>query len=266
MNIPSLKSLADIVKEAAGLMITDGFDILQKEGFANIVTSSDVAVQEFLCDRLGKLLPGSGFLCEEEDMHDTSHEQTWIIDPIDGTANYSRGIAQCAVSVALKQGADIVLGVVYLPRTGELFTAERGRGAWLNGRRISVSDRPFANSVMCTALPVYHKEHTELCSAIIRDTFMQCNDIRRFGAAAPELCYLAMGRCELYFEYTLSPWDFAAASLIVAEAGGTLTDLEGQPLTCTRPSGVVAANNGDNLRQLLDIIRENTTKHATGGK
>lgn len=266
MNTPSLKSLADIVKEAAGLMITDGFDILQKEGFANIVTSSDVAVQEFLCDRLGKLLPGSGFLCEEEDMHDTSHEQTWIIDPIDGTANYSRGIAQCAVSVALKQGADIVLGVVYLPRTGELFTAERGRGAWLNGRRISVSDRPFANSVMCTALPVYHKEYTELCSAIIRDTFMQCNDIRRFGAAAPELCYLAMGRCELYFEYTLSPWDFAAASLIVAEAGGTLTDLEGQPLTCTRPSGVVAANNGANLRQLLDIIRENTTKHATGGK
>lgn len=266
MNIPSLKSLADIVKEAAGLMITDGFDILQKEGFANIVTSSDVAVQEFLCDRLGKLLPGSGFLCEEEDMHDTSHEQTWIIDPIDGTANYSRGIAQCAVSVALKHGADIVLGVVYLPRTDELFGAERGRGAWLNGRRISVSDRPFANSVMCTALPVYHKEYTELCSAIIRDTFLQCNDIRRFGAAAPELCYLAMGRCELYFEYRLSPWDFAAASLIVAEAGGTLTDLKGQPLTCTRPSGVVAANNAANLRQLLDIVRENTTKHSTGGK
>ena len=164
MNIPSLESLVDIVKEAAGLMVTDGFDISQKDGFANIVTSSDVAVQSFLCDRLAALLPESGFLCEEEDMNDTSRELTWIIDPIDGTANYSRGIAQCAISVALKHAADIVLGVVYLPRTGELFTARRGCGAWLNGRRITVSARPFANAVMCTALPVYHKEHTGLCS------------------------------------------------------------------------------------------------------
>ena len=129
MNIPSLESLVDIVKEAAGLMVTDGFDISQKDGFANIVTSSDVAVQSFLCDRLAALLPESGFLCEEEDMNDTSRELTWIIDPIDGTANYSRGIAQCAISVALKHAADIVLGVVYLPRTGELFTARRGCGA-----------------------------------------------------------------------------------------------------------------------------------------
>ena len=256
MNIPSLESLVDIVKEAAGLMVTDGFDISQKDGFANIVTSSDVAVQSFLCDRLAALLPESGFLCEEEDMNDTSRELTWIIDPIDGTANYSRGIAQCAISVALKHAADIVLGVVYLPRTGELFTARRGCGAWLNGRRITVSARPFANAVMCTALPVYHKEHTGLCSAIIRDVFMQCNDIRRFGAAAPELCYLAMGRCELYFEYMLSPWDFAAASLIVTEAGGMLAGLAGQPLTCTRQSGVIAANNKENLQKLLEVVKK----------
>jgi len=256
MNIPSLESLVDIVKEAAGLMVTDGFDISQKDGFANIVTSSDVAVQSFLCDRLAALLPESGFLCEEEDMNDTSRELTWIIDPIDGTANYSRGIAQCAISVALKHAADIVLGVVYLPRTGELFTARRGCGAWLNGSRITVSARPFANAVMCTALPVYHKEHTGLCSAIIRDVFMQCNDIRRFGAAAPELCYLAMGRCELYFEYMLSPWDFAAASLIVTEAGGMLAGLDGQPLTCTRQSGVIAANNKENLQKLLEVVKK----------
>lgn len=256
MNIPSLDSLVKIVKEAAGLMVSDGFEISQKEGFANIVTSSDVAVQGFLCSRLAVLLPGCGFLCEEEDMHDTAHELTWIIDPIDGTANYSRGIAQCAVSVALKQGCDIVLGVVYLPRTGELFTAERGVGAWLNGRRISVSARPFANAVMCTALPVYHKEHAALCSDIIRDTFMQCNDIRRFGAAAPELCYLAMGRCELYFEYQLSPWDFAAAALVLTEAGGVITGLNGERLTFTRPSGVIAGNSSANHAQLLDTVRK----------
>lgn len=255
MNIPSLAELTGIVKEASGLMLTDTFEISQKEGYSNIVTSSDVAVQDFLCERLTSLLPGSGFLCEEEDIHDTSHALTWIIDPIDGTANYSRGIAQCAISVALKRDRDIMLGVVYLPRTGELFTAERGRGAFLNGRRISVSTRPFADSVMCTALPVYYKEHAGVCSSVIRDTFMECNDIRRFGAAAPELCYLALGRCELYFEYLLSPWDFAAASLILTEAGGVITDLSGQPLTCTKPSGVIAGNSRENLEKLLEIVK-----------
>ncbi len=257
MNIPSLDSLIEVVREAAGLMQTDSFEISQKEGFSNIVTSSDVAVQDFLCGKLAELLPGSGFLCEEEDMWDTSHEYTWIIDPIDGTANYSRGIAQCAICVALKHDADIELGVVYLPMAGELFSAERGGGAYLNGRRISVSGRPFADSVMCTALPVYHKEYADRCSTIIKEVFNECNDIRRFGACAPELCYLAMGRCELYFEYLLSPWDFAAASLIVTEAGGIITDLWGEPLTFTRPSGVLAGNSRSNHAVLTEIVTRN---------
>lgn len=238
-------------------MLTDSFEVSCKEGFANIVTSSDVAVLDFLCERLAAMLPGSGFICEEEDMWDTGSEYTWIIDPIDGTANYSRGIAQCAICVALKHETRIELGVVYLPMADEMFAAQRGRGATLNGRRISVSQRPFADSVMCTALPVYHKEHTELCAAIISETFRQCNDIRRFGACAPEMCYLAMGRCELYFEHQLSPWDFAAASLIVTEAGGIVTDPEGRPLTFTRKSGIIAGNNADNHRRLLDIVRRN---------
>ena len=256
MNTLSSETLITTVKEAARLMQADGFEVSYKEGFSNIVTSSDVAVQDFLCARLKELLPDSGFICEEEDMRDISHEYTWIIDPIDGTANYSRGIAQCAICVALKHGDDIELGVVYIPQTGELFHAERGKGAWLNGRRISVSQRPFANSIMCTALPVYHKEYTEVCSDIIREAFMQCNDIRRFGACAPELCYLAMGRCELYFEYLLSPWDFAAASLIVTEAGGMITDLDGSTPTCTCQCGIVAANSQENHTRLLNIVQK----------
>lgn len=263
MSIPSLESLIDIVRESAGLMRTDSFEVSCKDGFSNIVTSSDVAVQKFLCGRLATLLPGSGFICEEEDMWDTAHECTWIIDPIDGTANYSRGIAQCAVCVALKRDADIELGVVYVPMTGELFAARKGGGAFLNGRRITVSKRPFADSIMCTALPVYHKEYTGLCAGIIADTFRRCNDIRRFGACAPELCYLAMGRCELYFEYLLSPWDFAAASLIVTEAGGVITDLKGAPLTFTRKSGVIAANNADNHRELLGIVERNKENYQS---
>lgn len=236
-------------------MLVDSFDVSQKEGFANIVTSSDVAVQDFLKARLAELLPGSGFLCEEEDRHDLSHEFTWIIDPIDGTANYSRGIRECAICVGLKHNNAMEAAVVYLPRTDELFHAERGKGAFLNGRPIHVSERPFANSIMCTALAVYHKEHAQICSDIIVETFLQCNDIRRFGAAAPELCYLAMGRCELYFEYLLSPWDFAAASLILEEAGGVLSDLSGAPLDPTAATGVLAANSRESLDRLVGIVQ-----------
>lgn len=258
MNTPSLQQIIDIVKEAAGLMQTDAFEISKKEGFANIVTSSDVAVQDFLCGRLKELMPDSGFLCEEEDMWDTSHEYTWIIDPIDGTANYSRGIAQCAICVGMKHNEDMAMGVVYIPMTGEMFYAEQGKGAFLNGRQIHVSDRPFENSLLCTALPVYHKEYAQMCSDIIVEAFGRCNDIRRFGACAPELCYLAMGRCELYFEYLLSPWDYAAASLIVTEAGGTITATDGSPVKLTQKGGVIAANNAANHKQMADIVAEKT--------
>lgn len=260
MNTPSLQQVKDIVKEAAGLMQTDTFQISQKEGFANIVTTSDVAVQDFLCGKLKELMPDSGFLCEEEDMWDASHEYTWIIDPIDGTANYSRGIAQCAICVGLKHDDSMIMGVVYLPMAGEMFYAEKGKGAFLNGQPIHVSDRPFENSLLCTALPVYHKEYTQICSAVITEAFGRCNDVRRFGACAPELCYLAMGRCELYFEYLLSPWDYAAASLIVTEAGGTITSADGTPLSLTQKSGVIAANNADNHRLMTEIVIRNMRK------
>lgn len=250
-----VEELIEIVREAAKCMPEDAFQVRQKGGYANIVTTSDVAVQEFLRKRLSQAIPGCGFLCEEENHHDLRHEYVWIIDPIDGTANYSRGIRECAICVGLKHHNDMEMAVVYLPYADELFHAVRGQGAWLNGHHIHVSDRPFQNSIMCTALPVYHKEYADVCSEIITETFKKCNDIRRFGAAAPELCYLAMGRCELYFEYLLSPWDFAAASLILEEAGGCLARPDGQALNMTHPSGVAAANNKENLETLLKITK-----------
>lgn len=256
----TLETLIEVVKEASSLMVSNHFNITQKDGYSNIVTSSDLAVQDFLCKRLAELLPGSGFLCEEEDMQDTTHEYTWIIDPIDGTANYSRGIAQCAICVGLRVGTEMRLGVVYLPRTEELFSAEKGKGAFLNGKPIHVSDRPFDDAIICTAYSVYHKELTDVCSAIVADVMKECNDFRRFGACAPELCYMAMGRCELYFEILLSPWDFAAASLIVTEAGGVITDVTGRKLTCVSSTGVIGANTKDNHKTLLDIVSRRISK------
>ena len=265
----TIDRLKDIVRKASKLMLTDVFEIKSKDGFTNIVTSSDVAVQKFLCQALAQEMPGCGFLCEEEDVNNIGQEYVWIIDPIDGTANYSRGIDQCAICVGLRHmthyatddasvaetDGEMMMGVVYLPRTNEMFWAEKGRGAYLNDRQIHVSDRPFADGVMCTALPVYHKEYADVCARIIKDVFMECNDIRRLGACAPELCYLAMGRFDMYFEYLLSPWDFAAASLIVEEAGGCIVDLAGLPLTCTQPKGVLAANSKESLDRLQEIVQ-----------
>lgn len=250
-----LESVAGIVRSASALMQDVSFEVTEKAGYANIVTSSDVAVQDYLCGQLAELLPGSGFLCEEKDLRDDTHEYVWIIDPIDGTANYSRGIADCAICVGLKHREEMVLGVVYLPRSEEMFTAEKGKGAFLNGHPIHVSGRPFANALMCTALPVYHKAYAEVCAGIIGEAFQACNDIRRFGACAPELCYLAAGRCELYFEYLLSAWDYAAASLILTEAGGVVTALDGGPVSLGKGGGVLAANHVANHRQLLEIVQ-----------
>ncbi len=258
MVMVTLDSLIATVREASAFMATEHFDVSQKGGYANIVTTSDLAVQDFLCERLAMLLPGSGFLCEEKDIRDASHEYTWIIDPIDGTANYSRGIDQCAICVGLKHNDDMLMGVVFLPRTNELFSAEKGRGAFLNGKPIHVSDRPFEDALVCTAFSVYHKELTDICAKIVTEAFRQCNDFRRFGACAPELCYLAMGRCEVYFEYLLCPWDFAAASLIVTEAGGIITDRDGNALTYMEHHGVIAANNEDSHRRFLKIVQSVT--------
>lgn len=252
-----IERVIGIVREAASLMLQpEQIEIKQKGGYENIVTSADIAVQDFLQTRLSELLPGSGFICEEGDIADASHEYVWIIDPIDGTANYARGVDQCAICVGLYSKGAMLMSVVFLPRTGEMFHAEQGKGAWLNGRRIHVSDRSFNNAIMCTALPVYYKDQASWCARAIHDVFMHCNDIRRLGAAAPELCYIAMGRFEMYFEYRLGAWDFAAASLILSEAGGHLSDLDGNPLDPTKASGVLAANSKDNLEHLSEIIRQ----------
>ena len=249
-----LQEVIDIVREAAALMVSDHFTVMQKDGLANLVTSSDLAVQHFLTEKLAALLPGCGFLCEEEDFRDLEEESVWIVDPIDGTANYARGIADCCISVALARRGELQLGVVYSPRRGEMYAAERGRGATCNGRPIHVSDRPFSDGILCTALSLYRKEYAKSCSDIIYDLYMQVNDLRRWGSAALELCLLASGVVELFFEMRLQPWDFAAAMLVLQEAGGRIATWNGAAPSPFRPALVIAANRPESLGALLAVV------------
>lgn len=249
-----LEQVVSIVRQAAGYMVTDGFRIEQKDGAANIVTSSDYAVQHYLCKELAKLIPGSGFICEEEDYLDPDKELVWIIDPIDGTCNYARGIDDCCISVALKKGSDIILGTVFCPSRNEMYCAELGKGAFLNGKPIHVSDRPFENALFITALGVYVKQCAEYSNSIIMEVYPQVNDIRRFGSAALDLCYIAAGRCEIMFEVRLCPWDYAAGMLILTEAGGCVSGLKGKPMTFDRPEPIIAANCRKSHTRLLETV------------
>lgn len=249
-----LEKIEGAVREAAGLMVSGGFEIMQKDGVENLVTSSDLAVQHFLTGKLSEILPGSGFLCEEEDFRDLEEEYVWIVDPIDGTANYARGIEDCCISVALARGGELLAGVVYSPGRREMYTASKGNGAFLNGKRIHVSSRPFEAGLLCTAMSTYRKEFAGICSDIIYDIYMRSNDLRRFGSAAVELCMMAKGTIELYFEMRLQPWDYAAASLILTEAGGCIADFDGNLPSLVRPSLVVAANTRSSLDNILDTV------------
>jgi len=252
-----LEIVSDIVRSAASLMDREGgFEIHNKGVRENIVTSSDLAVQHFLTEQLRSHYPEIGFLCEEEDLEDVSgHEAVWVIDPIDGTANYARGNENCCISVALVSRGEALLGVVYSPWRGELYTAEKGKGAFCNGKPLHVSDRPFEQGLLFTAMSTYHKEWSRYCSDIIYDLYQECNDVRRTGSAAVELCLMAAGFAELYFEMRLMPWDYAAAGLILTEAGGHVCAFDGNAPSLYEPSLFLAANSKDSCERLLKTVR-----------
>lgn len=230
------------------------FTTQEKGSCANIVTSADLAVQAELEQTLCALLPGSALFGEESVGRTASAAYLWVVDPIDGTTNFARGIPECAISVALLVENEAVLGVVYNPARDRMFYAVRGMGAWCNASPIHVSARPFSNGLLCTAMSLYKKEYAPACVSIISEAYLQCNDIRRFGSCALELCYLACGECDLYFEFRVFPWDYAAAALILQEAGGIIRGLHGAALTHDRTTPLIAANTPSNYEHLSSIV------------
>ncbi|MDE7082971.1 MAG: inositol monophosphatase [Clostridia bacterium] len=255
-----IKDIIKTVKKAYGIAKERDFTIQKKSTNEDIVTSADIEVQNYLCTELKKLLPSSGFLCEENHLFDNNYDYTWVIDPIDGTTNFSRGISDYVISVALLYNNMPIAGVVYAPLKNYLFSAVAGHGAKLNGKRIHTSNKTFNNALFCTALSLYRKEYAEVCRDIIFETYNKCNDFRRFGSCALELCYIAAGKCDLYFEIRVFPWDYAASYLILKEAGGILKGLNGETLSFNKPTALVGANNVENYKMLNAIVNKYLTK------
>lgn len=229
-----LEQIAAIVKEA-GEIVLSAHDIAahthEKSSAADLVTEYDLAVENFLKEKLPPLVPGAIFYGEEEQENaDPATGWAFIVDPIDGTTNFVRGLRQSAVSVALAKDGVIEYGVVLDPYKAELFSARRGGGAFLNGSLIHVSDRPLSQGVFGMGTAIYRREYLAPTMRLTEQLFRRSCDFRRMGAAALDLCNVACGRTELFFEFSLCPWDYAAGSLLVTEAGGVISTLDGQQI------------------------------------
>lgn len=240
-----LNKITEIVKEA-GKIIHSAHNqentVTAKEGKKNFVTKYDVAVQEFLFKELGKAFLDAQFIGEEGENDFSTDGLRFIIDPIDGTTNFMQDYRCSCISVALCNNNDVIAGVVYNPYTDELFSAEKGKGANLNGNRIKVSERPLSDGLALFGTSPYHPENTDETFALLRKVFDLSRDIRRSGSAAFDICTIACGRCEVFFEKSLQPWDIAAGTLILKEAGGIALNYDGTEISFSTPNDVVFAN------------------------
>ena len=217
--------------------------IKDKAGKANFVTAYDCKIQEMLQIKLAHILPEAEFLGEEEDCRiNRKAEYIFVVDPIDGTTNFIKDYHMSCVSIGLIRNGKRYLGVVHNPYLDETFSAISGEGAYMNGNAIHVSSDDLENGVVLFGSSPYNTELAKASFELAYEYFQKCLDIRRSGSAALDLCSIASGRAELYFELILSPWDFAAGALIVEEAGGIVTTVEGDTLLCLEKSSVLARN------------------------
>lgn len=251
-----INQIINIVREAAEFMKRENLKVEQKGNDSNFVTSADIQVQTYLKEKLTKLLPYSVFIGEEGSDQLKDKEYAWVVDPIDGTSNFIRDMGMSSISVALLKNKEPYIGVIYQPYRDEMFWAEVGKGAYLNGERIHVSDRDFRHSHLCSAMSLYDKDYAKPCFNIIERVYEKADDLRRLGSAATELAYIAAGRAELYFEIRLFPWDIAGAIPIITEAGGCIDIMYEDTMPLDRPVAMLAANNKENLEQLKAIVYE----------
>lgn len=217
--------VAEFVASEAGKVTAEQ---IETKSLNSLVSYVDKTAEKKLVAQLGNLLPGSVFLTEEETVEQAKGEWQWIIDPLDGTTNFLHGLPCFAVSVALRQNEETVMGIVYEVTRKECFYAWKGGGAWLNGSPISVTiTRQLPDSLLATGFPYRDFERLEPYLQVFTSFMQSTRGIRRFGAAAVDLAWVASGRFDAFYEYGLSPWDLAAGALLVKEAGGKVSDFSG---------------------------------------
>ena len=215
---------------------------ISKKGKYDWVTDADKASEQVILKVLRRAFPGHSINAEESAPTEALQDRQWLIDPVDGTVNYMHGFPMFCVSIAFVQKGRLEAGVVYEPVREELFTARRGKGAYLNGKRIRVTRcKKLEESLLSTGFPFRAKNKMDLYLGSFRKVFLKTGSIRRAGSAALDLSYIACGRMDGFWEMALAPWDIGAGALLIREAGGVVTDFEGK-LDFLRTGHVLAGN------------------------
>lgn len=228
-----------------------------EEKFLNgLVSYVDRTAEEMLVERLSRLLPEAAFITEEETVEQKNAELQWIIDPLDGTTNFLYGVPHFSVSVGLKAGDDLVLGIVHHVPQDELFYAWQDGGAWYNGQQIHVSRRAeMRQALIATGFPYHNFSRADEWFATLRAFMSEGRGARRFGSAALDLAWVAAGRFDVFFEYGLNSWDVAAGAVLVREAGGFATDFSGGSDLIEKKE-LLACNHAV-YEKALRVLREN---------
>lgn len=226
------------------------------KGEANLVTDADLASQKAAIGVIKKSFPEHDFLGEENARKNTGSPYTWVIDPIDGTTNFAHTFPQCSISIALFYKNQVILGGVLNPITNEMFLAQKGKGATLNGKKIHVSNvKKVHEALLVTGFPYNRNEIMPELLARFERCLRASHDVRRLGSAALDLCWVAAGRLDGYWEQNLNPWDVAAGTLILTEAGGKVTDFNGKKWPKMQDFGhQLLASNGKIHSELKTIV------------
>ena len=256
MDLNQLKAVALAAAHRGGNFIRSRLDRtrqIEHKGEIDLVTEADLGAEKRIIDTIRARFPDHTILSEEQGLTVGRSGYHWIIDPLDGTTNFAHGLTTCCVSIAVEKDNQPLIGIVWSLFTEELFSAVRGDGAFLNGRRLSVSDiDQVQGSLLVTGFPYNVKE----IMAPVMNRFARClkasQGVRRLGSAALDLCYVAAGRFDAFWEEQLHPWDTAAGHLIVTEAGGQVTDFNNLPFEPGMKS--ILASNGRIHNRMLDLL------------
>lgn len=250
--------IEDLVRSAGQMILqaqltTDA--VHEKEGPANYCTDYDVAIQRFLISGLKKIIPQAGFFGEEDTDGNEALDSEFVfyIDPIDGTTNFMFGYHHSCVSVGLSRKGTMIAGYVYNPYVDEMYTAIRGEGSFLNGKRLQMKDTPLCEGIAAFGCARYNDGGVDKMFSAVKELFLRSLSIRNGGSAALDLCRIASGNNVTYMELKLQPYDYAAASVIVEEAGGRISQVDGSAITLDRPCSIVAGTPAAwaEVRQIL---------------
>ncbi|MCE9547413.1 MAG: inositol monophosphatase [Planctomycetia bacterium] len=248
--MPELISTCEVAARGAGKVLLEflGRYSVRKKGPGDLVTDADLAAEQLIRQIVARDFPDHGFIGEESSNAVTPDcEFVWYVDPLDGTMNYVRGLGHFAVSIAVAQRGELVAGVIYDPLTDECYTATAGGGSQLNGHPIKTSNTTaLADAMVAVGMPV-HAQRGQPAVEEFLNVLARCQGVRRMGSSALNLCYVADGRFDAYWDTKTSAWDVAAGVLIVREAGGIVSGPEGGPFRLDRPHPVASANAGLHL-------------------